>query len=59
MTGWSLDLTVSVQKVGNKYAVSVVTDKLHIYYGSSESGNGTVGSLKLNYEGGINIISKN
>ncbi len=59
MTGWSTDLTVSVQKAGNKYAVSVVTDKLHIYHSNSESGNGTIGSLKLNYEGGINIISKN
>ncbi len=28
-------------------------------FGSSESGNGTVGSLKQNYEGGINIISTN
>jgi len=53
LTGWSMDVTMSIQKSGNNYIVSVTSDNMHIYQSDDDWGNGTIGSLKMNYEGGI------
>ncbi len=57
MTGWSTDLTLTVQTMGNKYNVSVKSDKLHIFHSNTETGSGTIGTLKMDYEGSISLMS--
>ncbi len=53
MTGWSLGLTITIQKSGNNYTVSVQANNVNILQGDSKSEIQTTGTLKFNYEGSI------
>lgn len=57
MTGWSLDLSMTVQKSSNGYVVTVYSNKVHILNSDDEVGDGVIGTLKMNYEGSINFLS--
>lgn len=57
MTGWSMNLSMTVSRSGDKYVVDVTSNNLHIYSNDDDSGDGTKGSLSLHYEGSIRSIS--
>ena len=59
MTGWSMNLTMTIAKQGDKYIVDVITDDLHIFKSDDETGNGQNGSLKIHYEGPLEIYGLN
>lgn len=55
LTGWSLNLVMTIAKSGNKYIVDVSSDDFHIN-GSDESGDGHKGSVVMHYEGIISVF---
>ena len=57
MTGWSLNQSMTINKTGDKYIVDVYTNDLHIFKSDEESGDGQHGTLKIHYEGPLEIYS--
>lgn len=59
MTGWSLNLTMTIAKQGDKYIIDIISDNLHIFESDDETGNGQKGSLMIHYEGLLKIYGSN
>lgn len=56
LTGWSLNLVMTIAKSGSKYIVDVTSSDFHIYKGDDEIGDGQKGSVMMHYEGAISLI---
>ena len=57
LTGWSLNLTINVAQLGDKYIINFSSNDMHIFHSDDEVGNGESGSLTLHYEGKVEIIN--